>query len=129
MPNYKHLAAKAPAADTTDNSQPTAQEVFGPNPWIKNPTGTYLTNGQSYPFNPYYFATPEAAQKVAEMVGGTVFETYAITRFGPFSQSDPNRMVQLPNGVIINAGLFISFWDHGYSQSYIDLLVKSEIAG
>lgn len=129
MPDYKHLTAtKAPAGDTSYNSQPTAQEVFGPDPWVKNPTGAETTTGQTYPFNPYYFATPEAAQIVADMVGGTVFES-VITRFGPFTQSHPNQMVQLPSGKVINAGLFMSFWDNGYSQAYIDLLVKSELEG
>ena len=101
--------------------------MFGPNPWVTNPTGTVTTTGVTYNYNPYYFATAATAQKVAQMVGGKVVETNAIAQFGPFQQSHPNQMVQLPNGRMINAGLFASFYDHGYSQSYIDRLVSSEI--
>lgn len=122
--DYKKLAAGTPKP----YSFPTAQEVFGPDPWIKNPTGSVVTTGATYPYNPYYFATPEAAKKVAELVGGVVVESNNIAQFGPFRQSHPNQMIQLPNGRMINAGLFMSFWDHGYEQHYIDMLVESELS-
>ena len=86
-----------------------------------------LTNGVTYSYNPYYFATPATAQKVAQMTGGKVLETNNIVQFGPFQQSHPNQMVELPSGRVINAGLFASFYDHGYSQPYIDRLISSEI--
>jgi hypothetical protein len=105
---------------------PTAQSVFGPNPWIANPGGHGL-NGVTYNYNPIYFATPATAAKVAQMVGGTVVETNAITPFGPFQQNQPNEMVKLPNGQLINAGIIASFYDHGYSQQYINMLVSNEV--
>jgi hypothetical protein len=116
----------APTALNTPPPPPTAQSMFGPNPWATNPGGM-APNGVTYGYNPYYFATPATAQKVAQMVGGKVVETNAITPFGPFQQNQPNQMVQLPNGRVINAGLFASFYDHGYSQQFIDRLVSSEI--
>lgn len=121
---------------------PTAEGVFGPKPWIENATGQVLTTGVTYSYNKYYFATPKAAHLVAEMVGNgaRVIEVYDICQFGPFAQSHPNQIIKMPdekdeNGDIIkegrkfNAGLFISFWDHGYSQVYIDRLVRSEVWG
>jgi hypothetical protein len=105
---------------------PTAESVFGANPWVANPGGQ-APNGVNYSYNPYYFATPATAAKVAQMVGGKVVETNAITPFGPFVQNQPNQMVQLPNGRLINAGLVASFYDHGYSQQFIDRLVTSEV--
>ena len=55
-------AADAPAQDTA----PTAQSVFGPNPWIANPTGS-APDGSSYNYNPMYFATAATAALVAQM--------------------------------------------------------------
>ena len=105
---------------------PTAQSVFGDNPWIANPGGKG-PNGITYGYNPIYFATPATAAKVAQMVGGTVVETSAITPNGPFQQNQPNEMVRLPNGGLLNAGIIASFYDHGYSQQYINMLVSNEV--
>jgi hypothetical protein len=129
--NFRALFTMAPAASTTPAAVtapvvPTAQSMFGPNPWATNPGGM-APNGVSYSYNHYYFATPATAQKVAQMVGGKVVEANAITPFGPFQQNMPNQMVELPGGRVINAGLFASFYDHGYSQQFIDRLVSSEI--
>jgi hypothetical protein len=105
---------------------PTAQSLFGPNPWMANPGGI-APNGATYGYNPYYFATAETAAKVAQMVGGTVVQANAITPYGPFQQNQPNYMVQLPDGRQIYAGLFASFYDHGYTQEFVDRLVKAEV--
>lgn len=105
---------------------PTAQSVFGDNPWITNPGGV-APNGVTYGYNPYYFATPSTASKVAQMIGGTVVQTNAITPYGPFQQNQPNQMVQLPNGKQLNAGIIASFYDHGYSQQYINMLISNEV--
>ena len=111
---------------TASTDPPTVESVFGPSPWIANPTGTGPTG--SYAYNPWYFATPETAAKVAQMVGGTVVQTNSITpNGGPFSQSQPNQMVQLPNGSLINPGLIASLYTHGYSQSFIDQMVANEV--
>src|SRR5437899_2509123 len=72
---------------------PTAESLFGPNPWIttaggKGPAG-------SYSYNKYYFATPATAAKVAQMLGGKVVATNDLTPYGPFVQNDANQMVQM----------------------------------
>ncbi len=108
-------------------SAPTAESVFGPTPWISNPTGQG-PGGSIYNYNPYYFATPQTAAKVAQMVGGIVVQTCAFTpNGGPFAQTQANQMVQLPNGRMINPGLVASFYTHGYPQSYIDQLIATEV--
>ena len=93
---------------------------------MTNPGGK-APNGLTYNYNPVYFATPETAAKVAQMVGGKVVETNAITPLGPFQQNQPNEMVQLANGRMINAGIIASLYDHGYSQQYVDKLVSNEV--
>ncbi|HTS26746.1 MAG TPA: hypothetical protein VMH81_12800 [Bryobacteraceae bacterium] len=106
---------------------PTAQSVFGPNPWATNPTGTG-PDGSTYGYNPMYFATADTAAKVAQMVGGTVVQSNQFTgNGGSFTQQQPNLMVQLPNGHLINPGLIASFYTHGYPQSYVDQMVASEV--
>jgi hypothetical protein len=131
VPDWRSLFTGKTTIVTSDpspaNTAPTAESVFGPNPWISNPTGMG-PGGNVYSYNPYYFATPQTAAKVAQMVGGTVVQTYAFTpNGGPFAQTQPNQMVQLPNGRLINPGLVASFYTHGYSQSYIDQLVAAEV--
>ena len=107
---------------------PTAESVFGANPWMSNPTGI-APNGQTYGYNPYYFATQKTAQQVAQMVGGTVVTANQFTPGGGggFMQQQPNYMVQLPDGRMINPGLVASFYDHGYPQSYVDMMVACEV--
>jgi len=119
------VAAPTPV-ETPSNAAPTAQSIFGPNPWMTNPGGAG-PNGVTYSYNPYYFATADTAAKVAQMVGGTVVESNALTPYGPFQQNQPNYLVQLPNGRQINAGLFASFFDHGYTQDFVNRLVASEL--
>ena len=104
---------------------PTAESLFGPNPWIttaggKGPAG-------SYSYNKYYFATPETAAKVAQMLGGKVVATNDLTPYGPFVQSDANQMVQMPDGRLINAGIIASYFDRGATQQSVDALIKGEI--
>jgi hypothetical protein len=76
-----------------------------------------------------YFATKQTAETVAKMVGGKVVERNDILPSGPFSQMQPNQMVELPNGRVINAGLVASFYTHGYSQGYIDHMIAVEVKG
>ena len=119
-------AAATTPATATSNLAPTAQSLFGDNPWMTN-TGGVAPNGMTYSYNPYYFATADTAAKVAQMVGGTVVKANAITPYGPFQQTQANYLVQLPNGRQINAGLFASFYDHGYTQDFVNRLVASEL--
>ena len=104
---------------------PTAESLFGSNPWIsdaggKGPAGTYS-------YNKYYFATPETAAKVAQMLGGKVVARNDITPFGPFVQNQPNQMVQMPDGRLINAGIIASYYDRGATQQSVDALIKAEV--
>jgi hypothetical protein len=112
----------APAQDAA----PTAESVFGSNPWITDPTGT-SPDGSSYGYNPLYFATVATAAKVAQMVGGKVVASDQLASAGGFHQQQPNQMVELANGTLINAGQVAAFYTHGYPQAYIDMLIQNEI--
>jgi hypothetical protein len=115
-----------PATPPATKPSPIAQSVFGPNVWAANPTGI-APNGQQYSYNPFYFATAETAAKVAQMAGGSVVQANMFTgNGGVFSQQQPNYMVQMSDGRLINPGLVASFYTHGYSQSYIDQMLASE---
>jgi hypothetical protein len=117
------------SATSTATDPPTPESVFGASPWESNPTGTN-PDGSTINFNPWYFATPQAAAQVAQMLGGTVVESNEMCGTGgPFTQAQPNLMVQMPNGNMINAGLIASFYAHGYPQSYINTLISNEIQG
>ena len=103
---------------------PTAESVFGPNPWMTDPGG-HGPNGLTYNYNPIYFATADTAAQVAQMAGGKVVQTNPFSG-GPFTQNQPNEMVELPNGNLINPGLVASFYTHGYPQAYVNQLVANE---
>lgn len=128
--DFAKLFCSVQAPDTSTpvvvNSTPTAQSVFGDNPWVTNPTG--VGPAGTYSFNPMYFATPQTAQKVAQMLGGTVVESNQLVSGGNFAQQQPNEMVELPNGHTVNAGLVAGFYTHGYPQSYIDQLIASTVS-
>jgi hypothetical protein len=115
------------AAVVTSPLAPTAQSLFGANPWIANAGGSG-PNG-SYSYNQYYFATPQTAATVAQMLGGKVVAVDAITPSGPFTQTEPNQMVQMPDGRLINAGLVAGFYDHGYTQQTVDKMIAAEVSG
>ena len=118
----------AAADDTISTKVPTAEALFGAHPWLENPTGS-APNGQTWSYNPLYFSTRQTAEAVANMVGGTVIEQKQICPTGPLVQNQPNEMVQLANGRIINAGQFASIFTHGYPQSFVDRLVQQELSG
>ena len=120
-------AAVVPAAFSTCPLAPTAQSLFGANPWSAGAGGTGPTGGFSY--NPYYFATAATAAKVAQMLGGKVVAMNDITPFGPFQQNLPNQMIRLPNGRLINAGLVAEFYDHGFTQQMVDKMIAAEVTG
>lgn len=114
-----------PVASDPATTVPTAESVFGDNPWMANPTGSGL--GQSWGYNPQYFATAQTAQTVANMVGGKVVQAIEMAPNGPLGQDQANEMVKLPNGGMINAGLVAGFYTHGYSQSMIDQMIANEV--
>ena len=117
----------APAVVSTCPLAPTAQSLFGANPWSAGAGGTGPAG--SYGYNPYYFATEATAAKVAQMLGGKVVAMDAITPFGPFQQNQPNQMIQMPDGRLINAGLVAGFYDHGYTQQTVDKMIAAEVSG
>jgi len=124
--NAAVAATDSQAADSS--SAPTAQSVFGSQPWLAAPTGSN-PDGTQFGYNPIYFATRQTAEQIAAMVGGQVVEQNAIAPNGTMRQQVPNEMIQLANGSVVNAGLIADFYDHGYPQSYIDMLIQNEIRG
>jgi hypothetical protein len=124
----------APAAPSTSSANaakaapPTAESVFGPNVWMTDPIGL-TPDGSSFGYNPFYFATQSTAQTVAQMVGGTVVAKNMFTQPGnAFVQQQPNYMVQMPNGALINPGLVASFYTLGFPQSQINTMIGQEVA-
>jgi hypothetical protein len=115
------------AATTTSAMAPTAQSLFGDNPWQGDAGGTGPNGGYSY--NQYYFATPDTAAKVAQMLGGKVVTADAITPYGPFKQNQQNQMIEMPDGRMINAGLVAAFYDRGYTQQMVDKMIAAEVKG
>jgi hypothetical protein len=125
------MVAAAPPASSANavEAPPTAQSVFGPNVWMTDPIGLN-PDGSTFEYNPFYFATENTAQTVAQMVGGTVITENVFTQPAgdPFVQQQPNYMVQMPNGAIINPGLVASFYTFGFPQSQINTMIAQEVA-
>jgi len=119
----------SPADTSTDAADDPAGPLFGASPWLTDPTGSGL--GTVTHYNPVYFATAQTAQTVAQMVGGTVTSTQVLTSApgSPFQQDEPNLMVQLPNGGLINPGLIADIYTHGWNQGFEDQQVANEVAG
>jgi hypothetical protein len=115
----------AGSASTTD----TSGDPFGPNPWLTDPTGS--GPGPVTNYNPIYFATQQTADTVAQMSGGTVvsMEEFTSAPGSPFQQNEPNLMVQLPDGGLVNPGLVADIYTHGWNQSFINQQVANEFAG
>jgi hypothetical protein len=126
---FPGLSTNTVSAPIAASAVPTAESVFGGNPWLDNPTGT-APGGGVYGYNQQYFATPQTAAAVAQMVGGTVMEVNGMTSApgSPFQQQQPNEMVKLQDGALINPGLVAGFYTHGYSQSMVDQMIANEVA-
>jgi hypothetical protein len=109
---------------------PTAEEVFGPTPWIENPTYTDPNGQKSGSYSPTYFATPETGALVAKMLGGQLIEEDSITGGSTsgsgFQQDQPNEVVLMPDGTKVNAGIIAFIFTHGFPQSYINTLIANE---
>lgn len=106
-----------------------AGPLFGANPWLTDPTGS--GPGPVTNYNPIYFATEQTAQTVAQMAGGTVvpMDEFTSAPGSPFQQNEPNLMVQLPNGGLINPGLVADIYTHGWNQAFVNQQVANEFAG
>jgi hypothetical protein len=86
---------------------------------LTDPIGTN-PDGSTFGYNPIYFATESTAQTLATMVGGKVFtENVFSGTGGAFQQQQPNYMVQMPNGTVVNPGLVASFYTFGFSQAQL----------
>jgi hypothetical protein len=122
-------ASATPAAASATPADDPAGALFGANPWLTDPTGS--GPGPVTHYNPIYFATAQTAQTVAQMVGGTVTSTQVFTSApgSPFQQNEPNLMVQLPNGGLINPGLIADIYTHGWNQGFENQQVANEVAG
>ena len=122
-------SSSSAAAPATVNGAPTAEQVFGANPWISNPSGTG-PDGIAFGYNPIYFATAQTAAVVAQMVGGKVVQDNEFTKNtpgDPFAQQQPNEMVQLPDGALINPGLIASLYTHGLPQWEINQAITNDV--
>jgi hypothetical protein len=64
------------------------------------------------------------------MVGGTAVACNGMgtSPSSPYVQNQPNEMVELSNGTMLNPGLVASFYTHGYPQSMVDRMVANEVA-
>jgi hypothetical protein len=123
------IAKPIPASTPDTATVPTAQSVFGDDVWMTDPIGLN-PNGTTFEYNPIYFATPSTAQTVAQMVGGTVViaDQFCAPGAGAFPQQQPNYMVKMPNGALVNPGLVASFYTFGFSQSQVNTMVAQEVA-
>ncbi len=123
------VAATTPAA-TLEAQDGPAGPLFGANPWLTAPTGSG-PGGQVTYYNPVYFATQQTAQTVAQMLGGTVVQDDQITTApgSPFQQNQPNYMVQLANGGLVNPGFIADIYTHGWNQTFINQQVANEVNG
>jgi hypothetical protein len=94
---------------------------------MDSPTGTGPTG--SFDFNSTYFPTQATAQTIADMLGGQVVAQNAILSSpgSPFHQSQPNYMVQLPNGNVINPGFIAQAIATKQPRANIDALIYSEV--
>jgi hypothetical protein len=122
-------ASTALGAPSLTPADDPAGPLFGASPWLTDPTGN--GPGPVTHYNPIYFATPETAQTVAQMVGGTITSMQVMTPTpgSPFQQDEPNLMVQLPNGGLINPGLIADIYTHGWNQAFENQQVAAEVAG
>jgi hypothetical protein len=115
---------------STAASQPDPDWPYpdlGPTPFMNTPTGTGPTG--SFDFNSTYFPTQATAQTIADMLGGQVVAQNAILSSpgSPFHQSQPNYMVQLPNGNVINPGFIAQAIATKQPRATIDALIYSEV--
>jgi len=106
---------------------PTLESVFGSNPWETAPYGNG-PNGVTFSYNPTFFATQQTAQKVAQMIGGSVVQANAMTPCGgALTQNDTNWMVKMPDGRMVNPGLVAACYSHGYPQPFVDNMVADVV--
>jgi hypothetical protein len=108
---------------------PTAQELFGPSPWVTDPAPGGVGPNGPYLYQPVYFATQATAVIAAAIVEAScqfpkgsvkVVAIDAITPLGPYKQNQPNQMLELPDKSLHNAGLFADNFSYGWTVEQID---------
>lgn len=120
------LAVSAAALNV--NGGQTAESLFGTDIFLQNPGG-HGPNGTQWGYNPAYFATRHTADIVAQMLGGTVVERNDICSSGAGSmvQDQPNELVQLSNGKLVNAGLVADIFNHDHCQVMINKMLQEAV--
>jgi hypothetical protein len=128
-PTAATLTTTSSGATSATATDGPAGPLFGPNPWLADPTGEGPNSTVTH-YNPVYFATQQTVQTVAQMLGGTVVQSVQITTApgSPFQQDQPNYMVQLPNGGLVNPGFIADLYTHGWNQTFINQQIAAEVA-
>ncbi len=98
----------APATPTIPTQSPYGNSPFAANPGFTGPYGPGS-------YNPQTFATQGTAQQVASQYGGTVISNPSAGLLGgvggsPFQANQPQYMVQLANGTIIDPAKIASLY-------------------
>ena len=70
---------------------------------MSNPTGNNALSGGTIPYNPNYYATLDAATRLAQQLGGSVVDMK-----GQISNNQSEYYINLPNGITINAGNLVA---------------------
>ena len=123
------LKTPAPSVPLTNAAGgPTAESLFGSEVFVTSPSG-HGPNNTFWGYNPAYFASRQTADVLAKMLGGKVVERNAICPYGPMVQDQVNRMIVLPDGRELNAGLVADIFNHGRSRTQVDQMLKEEVAG
>jgi hypothetical protein len=102
-------APAAPAAPAA----PSLQSIMSlPNCGLMtNPTGNNCLTGGTIAYNPNYYATLDAANQIAQQVGGSV-----VDMGGQFSNNQSEYYINLPNGTQINAGNLVAILNNPVYQ-------------
>jgi len=113
----------APKAPNADWPYPD----LGPHPFMSSPSGSG-PNGR-FGFNSTYFPTLATSKAIAQMLGGKVVPQNAILSApgSHFTQNQPNYMIELPNGNIINPGPIAQAIHLRQSRTMIDAIIDSEV--
>jgi hypothetical protein len=109
------VVAQPPAAPATPAAPaaPSLQSIMAlPNCGLmSNPTGNNALTGGTIAYNPNYYATSEAANQIAQQVGGTVVDMR-----GQISNNQSEYYINLPNGTRINAGNLVAILNNPVYQ-------------
>ena len=122
--------SQPPAAHATASKTPNADWPYpdlGPRPFMSSPSGSG-PNGR-FGFNPTYFPTLATSKAIAQMLGGKVVPKNDILSApgSHFKQNQPNYMIELPNGNVINPGPVAQAIALKQPRPMIDAIIDSEV--